>query len=156
MSGDNEVTDAETRAAPRLSVVSDAGLARFNTLVRWSFSLSAAIFLTVAACGYLTFGGASAGNILANYAIGDRLAGVARIAIGVSLLAGYPLAFASLQSSVYNALGGAAGCSLPLRGVSFVLLSLITVAACLVRDLGFVSAFAGALLGSAIIYVLLR
>eukprot|EP00966_Prymnesium_polylepis_P018486 425816-Prymnesium_polylepis.1 len=41
--------------------------------------------------GYLTFGGASDGYILNNYANSDRFAQAARLAIGGSIVTTYPL-----------------------------------------------------------------
>ena len=138
--------------AGQLSEASDAGIRRFDQLVTLAFAASAAVFLIVAGCGYLTFGAAAAGNLLTNYAVTDSLAHAARVALAISLLAGYPLAFASLKGAVHDACGGEQGPVSP-RVVSVALLALLTSAASICTDLGFVSSFAGALLGSAIIYV---
>ena len=147
-----EEKGADGTTTARLSAPTAEGLARFHTTVALSFSVSALTFLAVAAFGYLTFGGAAAGNVLTNYARTDGLAVGARAAIAVSLLAGYPLAFANLQKSCCDALA-ATRVPLPPRAVSLCLLGMLTASASVLTDLGFVSAFAGALLGSAIIYV---
>ena len=102
-------------------------------------------------------------NLLSNYATTDVLARGARAAIAVSLIAGYPLAFSSLRNALPARLTLTPpppikkllpSLTLAPRAISLVLLTCITLAASVVRNLGFVSAFAGAILGSAIIYVL--
>ena len=144
---------AGSQMEERLTTPTDAGIARFNKVVALSFASSAATFFAVAAFGFLTFGAGAAGNVLSNYARSDPLALGARFALGISLVAGYPLAFAGLQKAAYEAIGRVVGPGVSPKAVSLLLLGLITSAATVLTDLGFVSAFAGALLGSAIIYV---
>lgn len=131
----------------------DAGVARFGKLVLWAFGISALSFFSIATFGFLTFGAAASGNVLTNYATTDALASWARGAIALSLLAGYPFAFDNLRESALEALKSA-GVKLPVRAVSAALLAALTAAAAALTDLGFVAAFAGATLGSAIIYVM--
>jgi amino acid permease len=59
---------------------------RYNTVVATSFAASIAIFSTMAAMGFLTFGQAASGFILNNYSVADRLIGLSRIAVAMSLV----------------------------------------------------------------------
>lgn len=67
--------------------------AKFATVVRGGFLAAALVFTAVMVCGYSTFGAASQGLILNNYATSDGLATLARAATGVSIMASYPLLF---------------------------------------------------------------
>ena len=151
-----EASGASVASDGLLVNVSDEGLQRFGRLYRLAFGAAAISFGCIAAFGFLTFGSASSGNVLTNYAKTDPLASAARIAVAVSIIAGYPLAFANLKDAscrACNAWSGDAGCPLPPRGISLLLLTMLTAAAAALTDLGLVSALAGAVLGSAIIYV---
>jgi amino acid permease len=59
---------------------------RYNTVVGTSFGVSIAIFSTMAAMGFLTFGQAASGLILNNYSVSDRLIGLSRIAVAMSIV----------------------------------------------------------------------
>ena len=59
---------------------------RYNTVVGTSFALSIAIFISLTAMGFLTFGSASSGLILSNYSVADRLMGLSRIAVAISIV----------------------------------------------------------------------
>ena len=54
--------------------------------------------------GFLTFGGAADGYILNNYATTDKLAQLARLAIGGSIVTTYPLLHQGLRDTVQEAL----------------------------------------------------
>ncbi|KAL1523707.1 hypothetical protein AB1Y20_018637 [Prymnesium parvum] len=144
--------ETQSDGSTSLSPVGREGMRRFGKVVTASFLLAWASFALVATFGFLTFGAASAGNILTNYARNDLFARGARVALALSLLAGYPLAFTSLRDSALEMCGGEQA-ALSARRMSLTLLAAITAAASWLTDLGFVSAFAGALLGSAVIYL---
>ena len=80
---------------PRLGqAAADAGprkMKRFSLLTVSSFALSAVLTGVVMTAGFLTFGGAADGYILNNYATTDKLAQLARLAIGGSIVTTYPL-----------------------------------------------------------------
>lgn len=59
---------------------------RFNTVVFSSFGISILLFSAIASLGFLTFGSASNGLILNNYANADGLMSLSRIAVFVSLV----------------------------------------------------------------------
>lgn len=59
---------------------------RYNTVVGTSFGISIALFITMAAMGFLTFGQAASGLILNNYSVTDRLMGLSRIAVAISIV----------------------------------------------------------------------
>lgn len=61
-------------------------LERYNTVVGTSFGISIALFIAMAATGFLTFGQAASGLILNNYSITDRLMGLSRIAVAISIV----------------------------------------------------------------------
>lgn len=105
------------------------------------------------ALGFLTFGSSSAGLILNSYSNKDGLMSISRFAVALSIVFSYPLAFTGARDGVMDLL------QVKDRTASFVntltagMLSAITVAALLIPDVSFVLAFAGATLGSCLIYI---
>lgn len=77
---------------------------------------------------------------------------VSRIAVAVSLVFSYPLAFVGARDGVTNLLKLNTS-SKTQNLLTVALLSLVTVAALIIPDVSFVLAFAGATLGNALIYV---
>lgn len=133
----------------------DNTVKRYNTLVSTSFAISIATFVVMAAFGFLTFGGASSGLILNNYSNKDSLMGLSRVAVAVSLVFSYPLAFAGCRDGLLDL------ANIPsekrtnglLNIVTVAALSVITSMALVLKDVTFVLSFAGATLGNALIYV---
>jgi sodium-coupled neutral amino acid transporter 11 len=116
---------------------------------------------------------------LNNYAVSDAGATLSRFLVSVSVGSGYPLLFAAARSSALSLLrerrrgggekdragGGSDGVSVPAaaaqegkaapreENLSRILMGLITGAALVVPDAGFVVSLIGAVAGTAIIYV---
>ena len=61
-------------------------IARWNTVVASSFSISILFFIGIAVMGFSTFGGASNGLILNNYSTKDTLMGFSRVAVAFALV----------------------------------------------------------------------
>jgi len=128
---------------------------RYNTVVATSFATSIAIFTAITAMGFLTFGANASGLILNNYSLSDKLMGFSRIAVAVSIVFSYPLAFTGARDGILDLL------KVPVEKRTNAMLNKLTVAvlttisllAMKVKDLGFVLSFAGATLGNALIYV---
>ena len=76
----------------------------YNAIVRNGFALSVLFNVAIMAAGFATFGAASQGLVLNNYATSDALAGVARLLFGVSTVFTFPLA------SLARVLSGLWGC----------------------------------------------
>merc|ERR1712151_273858 len=111
------------------------------------------VYLWIMCVGYLTFGANSAGDILRNYSDKDPGATVARIAISIAVIFGFPLSFTALRDStlsVFNLWNERVKYHLP---VTFVLLSAIYVVAFFLNDLGLVNSLGGAIFGSLICLV---
>lgn len=133
----------------------DNTIKRFNTLVGSSFAISIATFIIISAFGFLTFGSSSSGLILNNYSHKDSLIGLSRIAVAISLVFSYPLAFAGFRDGILDI------AKIPvekrsnslLNKVTVLCLSAITGLALAVKDVSFVLSFGGATLGNALIYV---
>jgi amino acid permease len=126
---------------------------RFNTMVSWSFVTAVVTMICVTAFGFLTFGGASQGFILNNYAANDLLVVWARAFVGVGIVFSYPLCFVGLRDGILE-MKGIDKPSEKTRNVWTVgLLSLVSVCSVFLRDLGFVNSFGGALISSLIVYV---
>lgn len=133
----------------------DNTIKRYNTLVSTSFAISIATFVAMAAFGFLTFGSASSGLILNNYSNKDVLMGLSRVAVAISLVFSYPLAFAGCRDGILDL------ANVPLEErtngllnkVTIGALSIITSLALVLKDVSFVLSFAGATLGNALIYV---
>lgn len=82
-----------------LSRLRESTPARFGVVVFAAFGLAALLYMVVITCGYLTFGDASRGLLLLNYAATDPGAQGMRLATVISVLAGYPLTFLALRDS---------------------------------------------------------
>ena len=143
---------------------------KFSGVSLLGFGAAAALFAAMMAFGFLTFGTATAGNVLNNYAASDQLAAYARVAILASMVFGYPLVFVGFRDGLLDmVLSSSSGkgrssssssstAPLPVSwrtkdATGVALLALVTGVACRVRNLGKVSSVGGALLGSSIIYV---
>ncbi|CAN0100739.1 unnamed protein product [Hapterophycus canaliculatus] len=126
---------------------------RYSKMVSTSFLASVAIMTAVTAFGFLTFGGASSGYILNNYASTDRLATVARVAVASSLVFSYPLCFVGLRDGIREMRGAKPGETKNRTRWTVGLLAGVTAASLKLTDLGFVNSFGGALIGSGIVYV---
>lgn len=126
---------------------------KFGALCAAAFGTTSVMFAVIMVAGFATFGGASSGFILNNYSPVDTLATVARVAILVTVLSGFPLTFSGLQGGVLELTGKQAASWKVKDRYTFGLLAAVTTLACFLRDLGFVASFGGALLGSAIIYI---
>ena len=99
----------------------------------------------IMAGGFLTFGSASQGLILNNYATADPLAFLARLGICASIIFSYPLIFVGLREGVLGLLGLKASASKPsVHTLSTVLLLCATNGLALVlKNLGLVVSFGG-------------
>lgn len=127
-------------------------LPNYYKVVSTSFGVSISIFALIAAMGFLTFGTASSGLILNNYSTKDSLMGLSRIAVAISLVFSYPLAFVGLRDGVIDLLK-LKGTPKSQNLLTIALLSLVTFSALVIPDVSFVLAFGGATLGNALIYV---
>merc|ERR1719375_219733 len=122
-----------------------------------AMGLSSLVFAICAFAGYSTFGDSSDGVILNNYAEDDQVINVARIGMGLSIIASFPLMFSGLREAVMTLLERA-GVDLALVWqqdlLSVVMLLLILSIALFLTDAGLVVGVVGAVCGSSIIYVI--
>eukprot|EP01038_Epipyxis_sp_PR26KG_P008488 gene8488-11474_t len=127
---------------------------RFNTVVSGGFISSLLTFVFIMCTGFLTFGGASQGFILNNYAGSDYLATFARLAIGLALLTGYPFTFSALRDGILDIakVTGEKRSNLA-KPITIGVLSFITFLALGLKDVGFVVSIGGALFGNALMFV---
>eukprot|EP00934_Nitzschia_sp_Nitz4_P002834 Nitzschia sp. Nitz4//scaffold12_size214221//94322//95837//NITZ4_001501-RA/size214221-processed-gene-0.347-mRNA-1//-1//CDS//3329535023//2824//frame0 len=127
---------------------------RFNFVVGVSFLISFGLFVSIAAFGFLTFGKSSAGLVLNNYATQDQLMAVSRVAVALSLLFSYPLAFGGVRDGLLDLLQVSHRPNSFLNAVTVGLLTIITGMAYTLTDLRKLLAFNGATWGNAVIYLL--
>jgi amino acid permease len=133
----------------------DRSLPRFGVAVSSSFGLSAVLYSGIACFGFLTFGGNSSSYILNNYSPYDPLATVSRIAVGLSTLMAYPIVFMGVRDGVLDVF------EVPvieqthrrLNFLTLILLSILTVIAVFVTDLGLINAVGGGLVSTMIVFV---
>jgi hypothetical protein len=105
--------------------------------------------------GFMTFGKACDGLVLNNYAGTDVLMGFSRIAVAISLVFSYPLAFTGCRDGFLDL------AKVPvekrssglLNFVTLIVLGGITYLATELTDVSFVLAFGGATLGNLLTYV---
>ncbi|EOD34244.1 hypothetical protein EMIHUDRAFT_98651 [Emiliania huxleyi CCMP1516] len=118
------------------------------------FALSAALTAVVMAAGFLTFGGACDGFILNNYAPTDRLAQLARVAIGSQIVFTYPFIHVGLRDSAQALLASVFGKAPARVPTTFGIFALTTAIAISLTNLGLIAAVTGALVSTSIGYVL--
>ena len=123
------------------------------TVVGTSFGVSVALFAAMAGVGFLTFGGHSSGLILSNYSPRDALMSISRIAVFLSLVFSYPLAFVGFRDGVLDLLKIKERKPALITSLTLGLLSFVTFMALVIPDVSFVLSFAGATLGNALVYV---
>lgn len=136
---------------------------KFAQVVNVGFFGAAAVFTLVMLTGYKTFGAASQGLILNNYATADFLAKLGRTATGISIVGSYPLLFTSLRDCLISSftavpatrrLGVACGVVSSNAWTSLTLLTiaLTTALAMVTTDVGFIVSLCGASFGAALIF----
>jgi amino acid permease len=106
----------------------------------------------IASIGFLTFGGNCSGLILNNYSTRDGLMSLSRIAVAVSLVFSYPLAFVGARDGVSDLLKLKKGPKTE-NILTVSLLSAVTGLALVIPDVSFVLSFFGATLGNGLIYI---
>ena len=117
---------------------------RFMKVVASSFGISIALFTFIGSIGFLTFGSNASGFILNNYSTKDVLMSLSRVAVAVSLVGSYPLAFVGARDGLMDVLSIRNKSSNKiLNTITVALLSAITAAALIIPDVSFVLAFAG-------------
>jgi len=135
--------------------------ARFARVTGAAMGICALVFGVSIVAGFQTFGGHSQAVILRNYSREDVLFTIARLAVGFSLIASYPLMFSGLREALVELLrilwpawGEQLELVLVQDCMSLAAVVLITVCAMLLEDAGIVVGLVGAICGSAIIYVI--
>jgi amino acid permease len=146
---------AHYNAPAFMNELKDATVPRFNQVVNGGFAASIALFIFIMSIGFMTFGGSSAGFVLNNYSNKDVLATVARFAIGLALITGFPFTFSALRDGVLD-LAKAKG---PTRDAAFAPvtiggLALLTALALVLKDVGFVVSISGAMFGCAVMFII--
>jgi sodium-coupled neutral amino acid transporter 11 len=129
---------------------------RFAKLSAIGFAGTAGISALMMILGFLTFGGNSKGMILNNYSTLDFGATICRLLMGVSLLGSYGFLSNAIRNAYYQ---------ISYKGkekitdaihyrTSRLLVGSVTALALLMNDAGFVVSVNGAVLGSALIYII--
>jgi amino acid permease len=121
----------------------DNTIPRYLRVVASGFAISIALFCAIASAGFLTFGSACSGLILNNYSTKDALMGISRLAVAVSIVFSYPLAFIGMRDGVLDLVQIKNKSTRFLNTLTVGLLSGITFLATIVPDVSFVLAFAG-------------
>lgn len=143
--------------APRFwNSLKNRSMKRYNNVISGSFLVSVIAYATIMIFGFLTFGGNSLGFVLNNYSKSDSMANIARVAIGLGILFGYPLTFSALRDGVMDLVNipssnieGRNKANIPL---TIALMSLLTIGGIMLKNLGIVVAFSGSLIGANVIY----
>ena len=128
---------------------------RFQKVVIGGFGTAIAIMSTIALAGFSTFGFASSGMILNNYAPTDGLAILARAAVTLSVIFSFPLAFVGVREGFLDLLEiptekrqGKLSLATTLLG-----LTLITSLALSLNDIRLVLAIGGSTWGMCVMYL---
>eukprot|EP00802_Teleaulax_amphioxeia_P009024 Tamp_09039.p1 GENE.Tamp_09039~~Tamp_09039.p1 ORF type:complete len:503 (+),score=69.24 Tamp_09039:91-1509(+) len=137
-----------------LTELKDATVKRFEMLTYSSFSIAFALNAVFMVTGFLTFGGMSQGLILNNYATSDTLATASRGAIAASILLGFPITFEGFRTAFLELINNKKPDQKTKDLIAVGFLIACGGSAMVLSDLGAVVSFFGALLGSAVIYVI--
>jgi amino acid permease len=123
----------------------DNTIPRYNTVVGVSFLISILLMGYISCIGFLTFGKNSASVILNNYSSNDSYMSASRIAIAVSLLFTYPLAFQGCRDGILDIvkIPKSKRTNKTLNITTVALLTAITILAAILTDVGFVLAVGG-------------
>mmetsp|Transcript_82726 Transcript_82726/g.208162 ORF Transcript_82726/g.208162 Transcript_82726/m.208162 type:complete len:630 (+) Transcript_82726:56-1945(+) len=134
-----------------------------STLVKCTataMGISSILFAITMVAGFQTFGINADSVILTNYAENDKAATIARLGVGLSIIASFPLMFSGLREAIISLLKhrdpiNASDWDVVWRqdAVAMMALALNTTVALLVTDAGVVVGLVGAICGSAIIYI---
>jgi amino acid permease len=131
-------------------------LARYHTVVASSFGIAILLMGFITAMGFLTFGESAAGLVLNNYASKDAWMGASRVAVAVSLVFSYPLAFQGCRDGVLDLLEVSPEKKTNpafLNLTTVALLSLLTLLAANLTDVKIVLSVAGGTLGNALTFL---
>jgi amino acid permease len=128
-------------------------LPRFYQMTAWSFGATMLLYSLIAGAGFLTFGAASNGYILNNYATGDFLMSLSRVAIAVSITASYPLLFDGTRDGLLDLFKVKNRTNGLLNKVTLAILATVTVMAAKMTDLGLVASLGGATFGTALVFI---
>ena len=130
-------------------------LVRFGKLSAIGFGSTALISAFMMAVGFFTFGGSCKGMILNNYSTLDAGATLCRLLMGVSLLGSYAFLANAMKKAWYEIFykGKEISDKIHYR-TSKMFIGILTSLALIVSDAGFVVSVTGALLGSALIYMI--
>ncbi|EEC42689.1 predicted protein [Phaeodactylum tricornutum CCAP 1055/1] len=127
---------------------------RFNTMIGLSFTGAVALMALTAVAGFATFGISSASLILNNYAVNDALLSFSRLAVALSLIFSYPLAFKGVKDGVMDL------AKVPVErrakisdGLTVALLIGITSLALVLTDIRLILSLGGATWGNCVIYI---
>ena len=124
--------------------LSNNTIPRFMKVVASSFGISIALFTFIGSIGFLTFGSNASGFILNNYSTKDVLMSLSRVAVAVSLVGSYPLAFVGARDGLIDVFSiRNKSSNKVLNTITVALLAAITTAALIIPDVSFVLAFAG-------------
>eukprot|EP00804_Cyclotella_cryptica_P013607 CCRYP_012954-RA/>CCRYP_012954-RA protein AED:0.00 eAED:0.00 QI:578/0/0.5/1/0/0.5/2/337/400 len=128
---------------------------RFGVLSTLGFSSVLALSAYMMCVGFLTFGGSCKGMILNNYSTLDPGATLCRFLMGIALLGSYAF-IGNVMKSSFNQLiyKGKEITDEIQKKTTQALVGTITALALVLNDAGFVVSFTGALLGSALIYII--
>jgi amino acid permease len=134
----------------------DNTLPRYHAVVYTSFGISILLMAGMTAMGFLTFGSSSSGLILNNYSPNDVLIFGSRLAVALSLVFSYPLAFQGCRDGILDLLNFSPKQRADDNVVNLttlVLLSVVTFLAIVLKDVSLVLSLGGATLGNALTYV---
>ncbi|CAJ1388164.1 unnamed protein product [Effrenium voratum] len=125
----------------------------FSRMSLIGFGIASVQYALVMCFGFLTFGKDAAGNLLLNYSNLDPWAAGARVAVGVSMLFGYPMQFAGFRDGILEMMKVKSLPKVRHRLVTAAMLSLAVGVALVFRDLGLVQAVEGALLAAFLVFL---
>ena len=127
---------------------------RFLKLSSIAFGSASVVYIISMLLGVTLFGSNVQSFLLNNLAARDPLALVARTCFGASVLASFPLIFISVRNWFVGLFSSKIkGKEVGIRPVSFVLLSGICLLASAFKDIAFIGALSGGVLGSSMMLI---
>lgn len=132
----------------------DRSISRFRLLALLGFGMAATVYVVGLCSSFLTFGGASCGLVLNNYAATDDVMVVARVIVSFVILCTFPLQMAALRDGASDLLPGSGWKRQQgRRKLTLVLVALLACLGLAIKDVGALAAVPGAIFGSATVYL---
>jgi len=126
---------------------------RFAVLTAYGFGAAFLIMGLLMTFGFLTFGGSCEGLILNNYAVTDNLAIASRVGVLASIICSFPILLSACRDDLLHLTLKSRPTTAQRTAATVAIVFVSAAVGASFDDLGFLVAFGGAVLATALVYV---